>query len=139
MNGKAKARIKVIAYWLCTGIIALETVTGAQWDLSRKDFVKNVFNHLGYPDYLLTILGLWKIPAFIVILAPRLPLLKEWAYAGLFFVYSGAVASHLLAGDHFSVWVGPFIFCLLTVVSRALRPDSRKVSSFHHPLHSESK
>jgi hypothetical protein len=126
MNRETKLRLRGIIYWITTGIVALETGVGAEWDLFRTAQAKNVIDHLGYPDYLLTILGIWKIPAFIVILAPKLPLLKEWAYAGLFFVYSGAVASHMLAGDGFAGWVGPFMFLLLTVASWALRPDSRK-------------
>src|SRR5687767_12644217 len=88
-------RIKIIAYWVFTGIVALETAAGAQWDLVRNDFVKQVFTHLDYPFYLLTIIGVWKIPAFIAIIIPKFPLVKEWAYAGLFFVYTGAAASHL--------------------------------------------
>lgn len=120
-------RIKTITYWIFTVIIALETAAGAQWDLSRNDFVKHVFQHLGYPFYLLTIIGFWKIFAFISILIPRFPLIKEWAYAGLFFVYSGAAASHFAVGDTASACAGPLIFSLMTVASWALRPDSRKL------------
>jgi hypothetical protein len=123
--GKAR-RIKTIAYWLFTGIVALETAVGAQWDLSRNDFVKQVFTHLGYPLYLLTIIGIWKIPAFIVLLIPKYPIVKEWAYAGLFFVYTGAAASHLAAGDKFGAWFGPIMFTTFIIASWALRPQSRK-------------
>ncbi len=122
-------RIKIIAYWVFTGIVALETAAGAQWDLSQNDFVKQTFTHLGYPFYLLTIIGLWKIPAFIVILIPKFSLVKEWAYAGLIFVYTGAAASHLAAGDGFSAWFGPILFTLATGASWALRPASRKLTS----------
>jgi hypothetical protein len=121
------SRGKLIAYWIFTGIIALETAAGAQWDLSRNDLVKKVFNELHYPYYLLTILGIWKIPAFIVILIPKFPLLKEWAYAGLIFVYSGAVVSHLAVGDGADKWIGPAVFALFTGVSWALRPASRRL------------
>jgi|SRR5688572_9389204 hypothetical protein len=121
-------RIKTIAYWIFTILIALETAAGAQWDLSRNDFVKGVFIHLGYPMYLLTLIGIWKIPAFIVILVPRIPLIKEWAYAGLFFVYSGAFASHLATGDVPAAWIGPLIFMTLTIGSWYLRPASRKLA-----------
>jgi hypothetical protein len=124
-TSKTQSKIKPIAYWISTGIIALESGAGAQWDLSRNDFVKKVFVHLGYPEYLLTILGVWKILAFIAILIPRFPLVKEWAYAGLFFSYSGAVASHIAVGDDISVWTAPAIFTLITVASWALRPAFR--------------
>lgn len=131
-NSATSSKIKIIAYWVLTGIVALETAAGAQWDLSRNDFVKQVFTHLGYPHYLLTILGVWKIPAFIAILIPKFPLVKEWAYAGLFFVYTGAVASHLAVGDEFAAWVGPLLFSLITVASWALRPASRKFARTEH-------
>jgi hypothetical protein len=120
-------RIKIIAYWVFTGIVALETAAGAQWDLVRNDFVKETFTHLGYPFYLLTIIGVWKIPAFIAITIPKFPLVKEWAYAGLFFVYTGAAASHLAVGDEFGAWFGPILFSVFTVASWALRPASRKI------------
>jgi hypothetical protein len=120
-------KIKIAAYWLCTGIVALETAAGAQWDLSRNQFVRDVFTHLGYPHYLLTIIGAWKIPAFIVLLLPKFPLVKEWAYAGLFFVYTGAAFSHMAAGDDYSKWLGPLIFSFIVVGSWALRPESRRL------------
>ncbi|OQP65558.1 hypothetical protein A3860_16495 [Niastella vici] len=122
-------KIKMIAYWICTILIALETAAGAQWDLSRNEFVRGIFNHLGYPVYLLTIIGIWKIPAFIAILVPRMLLIKEWAYAGLFFVYSGAFASHLAVGDVPAAWIGPLVFMMLTAGSWYLRPASRKLAN----------
>lgn len=120
-------RIKSITYWLFTGIIALETAAGAQWDLSRNDFVTQVFTHLGYPLYLLTIIGVWKIPAFIIILIPKYPIIKEWAYAGLIFIYTGAAASHIVVGDEFGAWFGPIMFTAFTIGSWILRPESRKI------------
>ncbi len=55
--------------------------------------------HLGYPLYLLTLLGIWKILGVIALLVPKFPLLKEWAYAGFFFAISGAIFSHIAVGD----------------------------------------
>jgi hypothetical protein len=64
-----------------------------------------------------------------VIIAPGFPRLKEWAYAGAFFQFSGAVASHLLAGDWspVSVWLTPLVFSMFVVVSWALRPGGRRL------------
>jgi DoxX-like family len=83
---------------------------------------------LGYPLYVLAIIGVWKLLATIALLAPRFPLLKEWAYAGSFFVFSGAVASHIAAGDGFGHWIGPGIGAAVPAVSWALRPPSRRIS-----------
>jgi hypothetical protein len=121
----ATTLLRPIAYWVATGLIVLETAVGAEWDLARSEFVKQVFAHLGYPLYLLTILGLWKLPAAIVLVIPRRGRAKEWAYTGLFLVYTGAAASHFMRGDISEPW-GPLVLALLTILSWALRPDSRK-------------
>lgn len=121
----ASSLVKPIAYWVTTGLIVLETAVGAEWDLVRIPFVREIFGNLGYPLYLLTILGIWKIPGALVLVIPRAGRLKEWAYAGLFFVYTGASASHFMHGDIANGW-SPLVFALLTVASRALRPESRK-------------
>lgn len=122
-----ESKVRLIAYWIFTGLIALETAAGAQWDLTRNDFVKQVMIHLGYPQYILTILGIWKIPAFIALVIPKFPLVKEWAYAGLFFVYTGATASHIAIGDKFGAWFTTLVLTAFTVASWALRPKSRKI------------
>src|SRR5262249_25716796 len=110
-------KTKIIAYWALTGIVAWEMAAGSMWDLLQIDFVRGVFDQLGYPHYLLLILGVWKLPCALVLLLPRLQRLKEWAYAGAFFTYSGAAASHLLHGDGAAKWMGPLVFGLLTLGS----------------------
>jgi uncharacterized membrane protein YphA (DoxX/SURF4 family) len=83
---------------------------------------------LGYPVYFITIIGIWKVLGAITLLAPRLPRLKEWAYAGIFFNVTGAAASHAAVGDYgiyaFHILVNLF-FATLVIASWALRPQSR--------------
>lgn len=117
--------IRTIAFWLATGIIALETGVGAEWDLVRTPFVRTIIGQLGYPAYILTIMGAWKAVGVVVLLIPGYPRIKEWVYAGLFFVYTGAGASHLAMGDGGNA-IGPFIFAALTLVSWALRSPGRR-------------
>jgi hypothetical protein len=116
---------RAVAYWAFTVTVAFEMVAGSIWDLLRIEYVRVVLTHLGYPLYLLFILGAWKFPCALVLLLPRLPRLKEWAYAGAFFNYSGAVASHALVGDRPGVWVWPLVFAISTLASWALRPGER--------------
>lgn len=79
----ARIGARFIGYWVLTLIIAFEMVAGSMWDLLRVEYVRTVFAHLGYPIYLLTILGVWKLPCAVVLFVPRFPRLKEWAYAGV--------------------------------------------------------
>lgn len=119
--------IRVIAYSLFTVVVAFEMAAGAFWDLLHIEYVRVVLSRLGYPMYLLDILGVWRIPCALVLLVPRFPRLKEWAYAGAIFDYTGAAASHLLAGNGPGQWVGPLVFAGFTMVSWAMRPAERRL------------
>jgi hypothetical protein len=85
--------------------------------------------HLGYPLYVMTILGFWKILGVAVLLAPGLKLFKEWAYAGFFFLMTGAVVSHLASGDGAQGVVAQCIFIALIVASWSLRPGNRVLTA----------
>lgn len=100
---------------------------GGAWDVLRVPQVRSVTEHLGCPSYFLVVLGVWKVLGAVALLAPRFPLLKEWAYAGVIFVDTGAVASHLTVG--YGTAELAFLVPLggLTVVSWSSRPDSRRV------------
>jgi uncharacterized membrane protein YphA (DoxX/SURF4 family) len=95
-------------------------------DVLRTPYVRAVMEQLGYPAYFAIILGAWKVPGAVVLLAPRFPRLKEWAYAGAVFTFTGAAASHLAAGDGAGALVAPVILTGLTAASRALRPPARR-------------
>jgi uncharacterized membrane protein YphA (DoxX/SURF4 family) len=121
------ARSRRIAYWTTTVIIGWELLFGGAWDILRIPYVyKMVVGDLGYPEYFLVILGAWKLLGGVALLVPSFPRLKEWAYAGAFFNYTGAVASHLAVGDGVLVWWGPAGFAAILLASWALRPSSRR-------------
>lgn len=121
------SRSRLMVYWIATALTAAELGVGGIWDLLRLPYVRNIFTHLGYPEYLLIILGAWKVPGAVALLIPRFPLLKEWAYAGAFFSYTGALASHLAVGDGADHWAVLIVFAALLVTSWALRPAERRV------------
>jgi uncharacterized membrane protein YphA (DoxX/SURF4 family) len=122
----APSRARVVAYWVTTGVLATECLVGGVMGGLRLPPFIDTATHLGYPAYFMTILGVWYISAGVVLLAPRLARLKEWAYAGLMFNYTGALASHIWAGDNADQLLGALIFAALTVASWALRPDARR-------------
>ena len=116
-----------IIYWIATIWLSLGMVsTGIVQFLKVKEEV-DMFTHLGYPVYLLTILSIWKFLGVIAVLIPKFPLLKEWAYAGFSFAMSGAVFSHLAAGSDAKEFFGPLLLIVLTVVSWYFRPADRKI------------
>lgn len=98
------SRISPIAFWATTFVIALELAAGSVWNLLTIEWVEVQLHHLGYPHFFAYILGAWQAGAAVAIVAPGLPLLKEWAYVGAFFLWSGAVASHLSVGDGLQSW-----------------------------------
>jgi hypothetical protein len=115
-------------YWLATVIVAGELGLGGVWDIARIPYVRGLVTHLGYPSYFLVLLGTWKVLGAVALVVPRRPLLKEWAYAGAFFTYSGAIVSHLSTGyDLGELWLLA-VLTALTVLSWALRPPSRRTS-----------
>jgi hypothetical protein len=89
--------------------------------------------HLGYPDYFATVLGLWKVAGAVAILAPGLPLLKEWAYAGIVFDLTGAAASHAFSGDDAGKVITPIVLVGVAVASWLLRPESRRLAQARIP------
>src|SRR5215469_2941186 len=125
-NSTDCSRRRIIAYWVATVIIAAEFAVGGVMDILRLPPFFAIVKHLGYPGYFSVILGVWKVFGAVAVLAPRFPRLKEWAYAGMFFNMTGAVASHLAVGDPAVTMVAPIIFTGLVTASWALRPLARR-------------
>lgn len=118
-----------IIYWVATLWLALGmTSTGIIQCIQLKEEVE-LMNRLGYPAYFLTIIGVWKLLGVVAILLPKFPLLKEWTYAGFFFVMSGAIFSHLAIGDPTQEYFGPVLLIVLTIVSWYYRPADRKIAA----------
>jgi hypothetical protein len=98
-----------ILYWIFTGLLGLMMVASGIPDLLVIPEAAAIFKHLGYPVYISAFLGAAKLLGAIAILVPRFPSLKEWAYAGIFFDFSGALYSHISSGDPASAWAPIFI------------------------------
>lgn len=123
-----KKRDKII-YWVATLWLALGMVSTAVVQLIKVEEEVTAIKALGYPVYLMTILGIWKILGVIAILLPKTPLLKEWAYAGFFFSMSGALFSHIAVKDSFGEIFPSVLLLILTIVSWYFRPVNRKIVS----------
>jgi uncharacterized membrane protein YphA (DoxX/SURF4 family) len=116
-------------YWTTTILIALAFLTGGAVYLSRADFALSGMAELGYPAYFVTILGIWKVLGGLAILAPGLPRLKEWAYAGIAFDLTGAAFSHVAMGHPADKVIVPLVILGIAAASWALRPASRRLGA----------
>lgn len=122
-----------IIYWIATALLSLAMLNSGVIQLFKIEaalYDVTTMPHLGYPIYFLTILGIWKLLGVTVILLPKFPLLKEWAYAGFFFTLSGAAISHIAVGDKASEWGISVFLLILTIISWYFRPTNRKFVNY---------
>jgi hypothetical protein len=120
---------KSIGYWATTGLTAVAMGGSGMGKLMGAPEIQANFAKLGYPVYLMTILGVWMLGAAVVLLLPGFRLAKEWAYAGIVFAMTGAFASHLAAGDPLGQALPPLFITGFAVASYLLRPESRRLAS----------
>ncbi|WP_116107350.1 DoxX family protein [Lewinella sp. IMCC34191] len=122
-----------IIYWISTAWLALGMVSTGLVQVLRQAESVEMFLSLGYPEYLMSIVGVAKLLGVPVILLPGLPLLKEWAYAGYFFLMAGAIVSHLAAGEP-QDGLPALLLLLLTLISWYLRPAHRRGMALNRRL-----
>jgi len=124
------SRYRTIAYWVTTALVVFELAMGGVWDVLRVSQVRDLIERLGYPQYFLVILGIWKLLGAVALVIPRFPRLKEWAYAGVLFDLTGAVASLSASGLMIAGTLAyPIVMIGVAVASWALRPPSRRLGS----------
>lgn len=122
-------KARKVGYWVATALLALGFLAGGIFDLGQSPPVVDAMKHLGYPAYLAALLGTWKVLGALAVIAPGLPRLKEWAYAGMMFDLSGAFVSHAAVGDGADKLFAPLLLLSFLVASWALRPADRKLSA----------
>ncbi|MBI3520203.1 MAG: DoxX family protein [Bacteroidetes bacterium] len=118
-----------IIYWIATALLSFGMLASGISQLLHVKEMDDLLTHIGYPLYLLYIIGIWKILGVIAILLPKFKLLKEWAYAGFFFLLTGAFISHLAVGDSGKAILGPLFQTAFVIISWYFRPADRKITS----------
>ena len=130
-----KKRDKIIYWistvWLASGMIATGIQQLMKVELEGALSPPGVYGmtQLGYPIYVLTILGVWKLLGTAAMLIPKFPLLKEWAYAGFFFLLTGAIFSHIAVDHPVKELIPALLLLVLTFLSWYFRPAERKIIS----------
>lgn len=124
-------------YWISTiwlGLGMVSTGGGQLLKMKAGQGGVDMITHLGYPIYLVAILGVWKMLGVVAVLIPKFPLLKEWAYAGFFFAMTGAMFSHIASGDSVYALFPSLGLLILTAASWYFRPADRKISSVNQSI-----
>src|SRR5262245_2104323 len=99
-----------IIYWVSTGLFSAFMLSSAIPNLLSSEEWVALLTHLGYPTYILPLLGVAKLLGVVALIVPGFPRLKEWAYAGFTFDLVGAVYSGI-AHDGFD----PMMLTMLIV------------------------
>jgi DoxX-like family len=105
-----------IIYWLATAIFCGIMLFSATMYFTKYEMVKGFFQSMGYPTYIVYPLATAKLLGIIAILTKKIPLLKEWAYAGFFFDAVFALSAHLVAKD--GGYTMALVAMIMIVISR---------------------
>ena len=88
-----------ILYWVATALVSLMFLGSATMYFVQNAEVTSVFESLGFPTWIIYPLAFCKIGAVAVILSNKGGVLKQWAYAGLFFNTTLAFFAHVMVSD----------------------------------------
>jgi uncharacterized membrane protein YphA (DoxX/SURF4 family) len=120
--------------WIYRGATALAALALAAigiGDLLQTPEIVHGLARLGYPAYFATILGVWKLLGVVAIVTPGHMRLKEWAYAGFFFVLTGAAMSHAVSHDAAPKVLVPVLLLVLVMTSWSAAPRAQRVRASH--------
>lgn len=119
-------KAKLIAYWVVTALLAANYAFAGVMYLQQGPDVQMGAKVLGYPLYFMVILGYWKLAGAIAIVIPKTPVVKEWAYAGMFINLTAASMSNYISGLGTKEIIAPLTMIPFVIASWLLRPASRR-------------
>lgn len=104
-----------IIYYVSTGLLTLLLLFSAGMYFFNHEEVKGMFTGFGYPTYIIYPYAVAKLLALLAIWNPNFKIIKEWAYAGLFFAFIFAFFAHIMIGD--GEQMGAAIAMVLLIIS----------------------
>lgn len=100
-----------VTYWIATSVVTAIVLMYSGNSLFNKELFDHRFAGLGYPTYIIYPLTIAKLLGLLVIWFAKWNSLKEWAYAGFFFVFVLAILAEVNAAE------GEYISSLTALVS----------------------
>lgn len=123
-----------ILYWVFTILFALIMFSTAVPNLMMsQDSIALIHTRLGYPEYFIMLIGVAKILGVIGILIPGFPLVREWAYAGLFFDLSAATVSGIVVDGFHPAQLGMLVFFAPGILSYIYYHKKLRDEGVKHP------
>ncbi|GAB3830509.1 DoxX family protein [Hymenobacter jeollabukensis] len=107
-------------YWTLTLPFAAFMLFGGVSEVIHHPSGQEIMQHLGYPEHVLTVLGIGKLLGAVALVQPWFRTVKEWAYAGFTFNLLGACAARYAAHDGFWLVASPLLFLAFMLASCAL-------------------
>lgn len=120
-----------IIYWTATIWLALGMLSTGVVQLLQMNKEVAFILALGYPTYVISLLGFWKILGTLAVISPGLPLIKEWAYAGFFLTMTGALYSHIVSDSPINEIIPCLLLLVLTILSWHFRSPGRKIAQLN--------
>ncbi|HIH04642.1 TPA: DoxX family protein [Candidatus Woesearchaeota archaeon] len=109
-----------IIYWAVTVLFCLANLASGIAELFPNQQALDVMALLGYPSYLLMILGVAKVLGSVAVIQTKYRTIKEWAYAGFAIDYIGASASFYFVNKDPLGILFPLVFLAVLFASYAL-------------------
>ena len=128
ITGAPRALKSLSVYWLTTMYVVGTSFLGGVAAILHSGPLVDEVLRLGYPPHFVTLLGVWKVLGAIALAIPRRPVLKEWAYAGMFIDVTAAMVAYASVGDGVSSQIGPFVWASALVASWHSRSSSRRLA-----------
>lgn len=107
-------KIQKIVYWVATILFCGLILFSASMYLTKTNMVKDIFESLDHPTYIVIPLAVLKILGVIMLLWRKSPWLTEWAYAGFFFNIVLASSAHYYAEENTTLTLVAIILLLIS-------------------------
>lgn len=105
-----------ITYWVLLIIFCLLLTADGIGGVSMAKEGVEALHHLGYPPYIMPLLGALKLLGVVALLQTKYQGIKEWVFAGITFNFVGAAVSHLAAGDSVGVAMQPMVALVIMLI-----------------------
>ncbi|BAU54343.1 DoxX family protein [Mucilaginibacter gotjawali] len=104
------------SYWILTSLFSLAMLMDGIGGINHEKRGVEGMQHLGYPLYVMTIIGSAKLLGVLAILQTRFNTLKEWAFSGFTISFVGAFWSRAYTGDGIGLLLPPVVMLVILFV-----------------------